>query len=70
MHGCVYAHMNAIVQMQMKAYFHPRSAHGWLIAASFIVTQTWKQPDALQEVMDKYAVVHPDRGVLFSTEKE
>ena len=52
-----------IYPKELKNYIHIKTCTQMFTAASFIMTaHTWKQP----RWTDKYTVLHPDNGILFS----
>ena len=56
-----------IYPKELKNYIHIKTCTQMFTAASFIMTaHTWKQP----RWTDKYTVLHPDNGILFSAKKK
>ena len=56
-----------IYPKELKNYIHIKTCTQMFTAASFIMTaHTWKQP----RWTDKYTVLHPDNGMLFSAKKK
>ena len=56
---------------ELKMYIHTKTCTWMFTEVVFIFGKTWKKPRCLLVgEWVKYIMVHPDKGILFSTKKK